>query len=134
MQKKLIPYTEFKAVLVSGYQRSYATYSPFTPVSLPTNTLFTTWSGMLSQTSGPCILLGGFEVCRFDFNDPVLLNFDLYSIYSVTIPSLVELIGPKKPAYHWSGDLPIEMKQDAPNWVKILISQIYSSVQLNLCH
>lgn len=123
MQRKVVPYNEFKILLAPNYKRSYATYSPFSPVTLPSRTKFTTWSGTQSYASGSSVLLGGFEICRTDPKDPVLFNFDRYLIYSTVTPGLVELDGSGKPDYHWADDLPTGMKQDAPNWVQDLVGQ-----------
>lgn len=114
MQRKYEKYQDYKEIIQSKAKVSFGTISPVRSVTAPDSMLFIAWAGNLSPVSGTSLAMGTVDVCRGGDN---LLKFDKYTIHSTATPSLLELVGPQKPDYHWTQNLP-EHLSDAPNWVQ----------------
>lgn len=120
MKRKFVNFEDYRKVVEPDTKISFGTISPFQTLTNPRSTLFIAWAGNLSPVSGTSIAMGTIDFCRLD-NDPQPLNFDKYVFYSTGTPSILEVVGPKKPNYHWSSKLPGHLQDNAPNWVKEII-------------
>ena len=121
MKKKFVSTDNRLLNIQPNTQISFGTVSPFPSIGFPNNrVLFGAWYGNFPLRSAPSVAVGTLEVARRG-DGTVLIDFDQYPLYSTGTPSLPEVVGPKKPNYHWSSDLPVHLKNQAPNWVTELI-------------
>ena len=123
MKRKFIDPEDYKKVIEPEIKISFGTTSPFPSLNFPSDkTKFIAWYGNTSFSSGTSIAIGTLEVCR-QGSGTVLYDFDKYPIYTTGTPTIYEIVGPQKPDYHWASGLPGHLQDNAPPWVKEVISE-----------
>lgn len=121
MKKKYIQLSEFQENIKPMTQISFGTVSPFRIVSYAQDKiLFGALYGNTSYASGPSIAIGTLEVCRRG-DGTVLFDFESYKLLTTSTSTVIEVVGPLKPSYHWSTSLPPHLNDQAPVWVKEVI-------------
>lgn len=118
MKRKFINSEDYKRAIEPETKISFSTVSPFSALNFPSDkTRFVAWYGNTSFGSGVSIAIGTLEVCRQGAGT-VLYDFDRYPIYTTGTPTIYEIVGPQKPGYHWTSELPGHLQENAPDWVK----------------
>lgn len=113
MKKKYISADEYFGNIQSGRQISFGTISPFNALKFPPQkTAFVAWYGNTSFGSSPSIAIGTLE--HVDTETAVSYDFDRYPIYTTGTASVFEVVGPQKPPYHWSSNIPPHLKREMP--------------------
>ena len=114
MKRKYISANEYFDNVQPGTQISFGTISPFTTLNLPPEkTVFVAWYGNTSFGSSSSIAIGTVEVCRRG-DGTVTYDFDQYPIYTTGTVSVFEVVGPQKPPYHWSSNIPSHLQREMP--------------------
>lgn len=123
MKDKIISYNSCVSIFQPNLKRSFATISPVNIISEPTTTMVYSWAGSVSSTSNPSIAFGTIERWRHEPTDAKPLNRDQWVLWSTGTPSLIRLedIEKKSVLNHWSSELPKEVNDVAPSWVKSLM-------------
>lgn len=118
MKNKYITDHEYFGNVLPGTQISFGTISPFTSLNFPPDkTAFVAWYGNMSFGSGPSIAIGTLEACRYG-DGTVVYDFDRYPIYTTGTPSIYEIVGPQRPPYHWSSNIPPHLRSQMPQTLK----------------
>lgn len=114
MKNKYITDHEYFDNILPGTQISFGTISPFASLNFPPDkTAFVAWYGNTSFGSAPSIAIGTLEACRYG-DGTVAYDFDRYPIYTTGTPSIYEIVGPQKPPYHWSSNVPPHLQSQIP--------------------
>lgn len=114
MKKKYITDQEYFDNVRPDTQVGFGTVSPFATLNFPPDkTVFIALYGNISFGSGPSIAIGTLEACRYG-EGAVVYDFDRYPIYTTGTPFIYEIVGPQKPPYHWSSDIPPHLRSQTP--------------------
>ena len=118
MKRKFVNFKDYRRVIEPETKISFGTVSPFPALNFPSDkTKFVAWYGNTSFASGVSIAIGTLEICR-QGSGTVLYDFDRYPIYTTGTPTIYEAVGPQKPDYHWTNELPGHLQNNAPDWIK----------------
>ena len=114
MKSKYITKHEYFDNILPGTQISFGTTSPFASLNFPPDKIvFVAWYGNTSFGSASSIAIGTLEACRCG-DGTVVYDFDRYPICTTGTPSIHEIVGPQKPPYHWSSNIPPHLQSQIP--------------------
>jgi len=122
MKRKFISNQEYFGKILPQTRISFGTISPFLSLNIPPDkTAFVAWYGNTSFGSGSSLAIGTLEVARWGAGT-VTYDFDKYPIYSTGTATVYELVGPLKPSYHWSQDIPKHLGSQMPTKLATFLS------------
>ncbi|MBI3485452.1 hypothetical protein HY025_00745 [Candidatus Daviesbacteria bacterium] len=129
MKDKLISYNSSVSIFQANLQQSFATVSPVPIISGPG--LFYYWAGSISYTSTPSLTFGTIGRLRIDAKDNLPLNHDQWLVSSTGTANLVRIseVHKKSVPNHHVSDLPDEIKNDSPAWVKSFVQEKLKNIK-----